>query len=325
MGRKKKTNENEDENKYLNKQPGGNFKKTMETVRKKDYKIREYTIDSKNINEFEIMSNRRQICGPHVKGMHQVIIDGKNPIGVVIVNIRNGKMRLIDGNHRIESVKRFYNYGGRESYKDVKIECVLKVYEGLSDEEEMDIYSKEAKRRNESYEDRLTMYKDSITFWKLLNDPLNTFPCKVTVYPTVESLKFRTVLSAIATMKGNKEGGKYSPVYLGKEDIVEFAKSLNYEDYILFKEFAKFFIEIYGKVTENNIFLRSQFFMPLFDIYAKNRQFIENPTFAERFRRIIGQPDLMSYHNMGGREAQISVRRVMVEHMNYRTSKNLFE
>lgn len=294
----------------------------MENLRKKDYKIREFTIDAKNINEFEIMSNRRQICNPHVKNMHQTIIDGKNPIGVMIVNIRNGKMRLIDGNHRIESVKRFYNY--RENHKDVKIECVLKIYEGLTDEQEMEVYSLEAKRRNESYEDRLTMYKDTISFWKLLNDTLSPFPCKVTVYPTVESLRFRTILSAIASMKGNKEGGKYSPIYLSKEDIIEFAQSLNYDDYILFKGFVRFFIEIYGKVNENNLFTRSQFFMPLFDIYAKNHEHVESANFAERFRRIVGQPDLMSYNNVGGREAQISVRRVMIEHMNYRTSKNIF-
>lgn len=294
---------------------------TAET-RKKAYEIREYTIDSKNINEFDIMANRRQICGPHVKGMHQAIIDGKNPIGVIIVNIKNGKMRLIDGNHRIESVKRFYNY--RESNKDVKIECVLKVYKDLTEEEEREIYSLEAKRRNESYEDRITMYKDTITIWKLLNDQLNVFPCKVTIYQATGTLKFRTVLAAFATMKANQEGGKYNPEYLSKEEIVEFAKSLDYEDFVLFKEFMTFFIEVYGKVGENNVFTRSQFFMPLFDIYSKNHEHVESPTFTERFRRIIGKPDLMNYYNMGGREAQISARRAMIDHMNYRVSKNIF-
>lgn len=317
---KEKDNEKENEN-DINKS-GGKSKKMPAEIRKKEYEIREYTVDSKNINEFEILANRRQICGPHVKSMHQAIIDGKNPIGVLIVNIRNGKMRLIDGNHRIESVKRFFNH--RESHKDIKIECVLKVYKDLTDEEEREVYSLEAKRRNESYEDRLTMYKDSITFLKLLNDPLNIFPCKVAIYQARESLKFRTVLSAFATMKDNQDGGKYSPVYLGKEEIVSFAQSLNYEDFVLFKEFMKFFIEIYGKVGEENIFTRSQFFMPLFDIYSKNREHIESPNFNERFRRIIGKPDLMNYYNMGGREAQISVRRVMIDHMNYRVSKNVF-
>jgi hypothetical protein len=297
-------------------------KKKEPEIRKREYLIQEYMIDSKNINEFEIIENRRQICNPHVKSMHQAIIDGKNPIGVLIVNIRQGKMRLIDGNHRIESIKRFYN--NRESNKSVKIECVLKIYKELTDEEEREVYSLEAKRRNESYEDRITMYKDTITFWKLLNDQLNIFPCKVSIYPAVESLKFRTVLAAFATMKGNQEGGTYSPVYLSKEEIVEFAKSLNYEDFVLFKEFMQFFIESYGKVGENNLFTRSQFFMPLFDIYSKNHQYIETPNFAERFRRIIGRPDLMNYHNMGGREAQINVRRAMIDHMNYRVSKNIF-
>ena len=81
------------------------------------------------------------------------------------MNKTKGKMRLIDGNHRIEAVRKFYSYRREENRP--KIECILKVYQDLTEEEERQVYSDEAKRRNESFEDRLNLYKDSLPFWKL--------------------------------------------------------------------------------------------------------------------------------------------------------------
>lgn len=294
----------------------------VKETRKKGFEITEFTIDNDNINEFELLENRRQVSNTHVATIHNAILSGKNPIGVLIVNIRSGKMRLIDGNHRIESIKRFYNY--KESYKDTKIECVLKVYNNLTDEEEREVYSNEAKRKNESYEDRLNMYKSTITLWKLLTDSTNKFPCNINIYPSKEGLRFRLMLMAFAAMKGNREGGTYTPVYLPKENIVEFAKGLGYDDYLLFKEFIEFFVTVFGKIGKENFYMCNQFFIPIFDIYCKNRQYINDPNFAERFIRVVGRTDIMSYYQMGGRETQIKVRQLLIEHMNYRVSKHLF-
>jgi len=80
----------------------------MSTI-KRGFITKTFTITPETLDKFELMVNRRQIGTSHVRKIHGAILEGKNPMGVLIVNEINNKWRLIDGNHRIEAVKRFYN------------------------------------------------------------------------------------------------------------------------------------------------------------------------------------------------------------------------
>lgn len=293
----------------------------QQAVLKREYVMEQFQITIDNIDQFEIMESRRQISEEHVSKIHGALLSGKNPIGVLIVNRRGKSMRLIDGNHRIEAIRKFFNY--KDTYKKVKIDCILKVYSGLSDEEEREIYSDEARRRNESYEDRLNIYKDTITFWKLLNDPSREFPCKVTIYSSQNSLKFRMILNAILTSKTCSSKG-YVPTYVRKESMVDFARELLYDDFLTLKNFIIFFEEVFGKVEGQNRFINSQYFIPLYDIYIKNIQYAKNSSFKERFSRILGRADLLTFVNMRGREAQTQIRQAMLDHMNKYVVKHKF-
>ena len=293
-----------------------------ENIRKANYKIEKYIITSENISNFTVMENRRQIGEIHVGKIHKALLTGKNPIGILIVNKRNNQLRLIDGNHRLEALKRFYSY--YKSNKEVKVECILKVYENLTDEEERSVYTDEARRRNESHEDRLNMFKDSLTFWKLIDDKLNKFPFKVTIYNAKDGIKFRVILNAIFTSKTSESVG-FFPKTLGKDDLVEFCMDLDYNDFVVTKEFAEFFVNIFGEVNSNNIFTRSQFFIPLFDIYVKNRDQVKTSTFIPRFIRIIRKPDIIQFLNLSGREAQSRLREIMLSYMNHGFSTHQFK
>lgn len=289
---------------------------------KRGYKMETFVITPESIENFEVMKNRRQISERHSRQIHGAILKGKNPIGVLIINKKNGMKRIIDGNHRIEAVKRFYGF--KKSHKDVRIECTLKVYENLTNDEEKQVYADEANRRNESSEDRLNMYKDEIIFWKLLQDETKQFPCRVTIYPSAKALKFRTVLNALCVSKRDKSKG-YAPIYLRKEDLVRFAKEIMYEDFELLREFMHIFLEVYGDVNTNNILCHKQGFIPLFDIYTKNQENFSRKRIVERFKRILGKADILMSINMGAsRENQERVRELMVKHMNHGVHTKLF-
>lgn len=292
----------------------------MKTIKKK-YKIQQFTITSENIDKFEIMENRRQIGDGQVKMISGVLTKGENPLGELIVNEINGKWRLIDGNHRLEALKRFYSKKGN---KDISIECTIRLYKDLSNDEEREIYSNEAKRRNESHEDRLNLYKDTIIFWKLTQDELNKFPCKVTIYPSVNGLRFRTILDSLATIKSEMKNG-YCPRYLGKEDLIEFARELSFEDFLLIKNFVKIFQNVFGVVDKKNVMCRRQGFLPTFDIYVKNFHNKKDSDVENRFKLVLGKSDLLMYLNMQGREAQQKIREIMIGYMNKgkRIGKNL--
>lgn len=281
--------------------------------RKREYKIEKFTITSENINNFVILDDRRMINDGQVRKIHGALIEGKNPIGILIINRKDGKDRLIDGNHRWEAIKRYFEY--KKVYSEVKLDCTLKVYENLSPEQEKQLYLDEAKRRNESLDDRLNMFKSSIQIWKSLNDNMSPFPCPISIYPTVSGLKLRAILNALATVRRLPEK-EFSPVHLGKDDIIDFAKDVQHDEYILFKEFMKLFIKTYGLVEPTNLFSKSHYLIPLFDIYAMNTKYKDDKTFQERFARIVGRADIMSYINMSNRTASVKIRELMLNYMN---------
>lgn len=286
---------------------------------KREYEIEKFDLSPENLDKFEIMPNRRQIGEVHVGKIHAVLLRGQNPIGVLIVNEKNGKYRLIDGNHRIEALKRFYGY--RKENKKISVQCIVKKYKNLSEDEEREIYSNEAKRKNESHEDRLNMYKDKMVFWKLTQDITNEFPCPVSIYPSKKSLRFRTILDALCTVKSEMKNG-YVPRYLSKEELVNFTMDLGYEDFLVMKKFMRLFQQVFGEVSKDNILLRRQGFLPLFDIFVKNFHTSKDDLIKKRFELIIGKSDLLMYLNMQGREAQQKIRDIMLGYMNKNRTTN---
>lgn len=294
---------------------------TEQKIIKKQYSIKPFTITSNTINQFDIIPNRRLISELQVRKIHGVILNGKNPIGILIVNKRGDRMRLIDGNHRIEAVKRYYSY--KKSYLNTKIECVLKVFENLTDDEERQVYSDEARRRNESFEDRLNMYKDTIQFWKNIQDPSNQFPCKISIYKQKESIRFRLLLDSLITTKDSSPGS-YSPQSLRKDDIVKFALNIDWDDFLLVKTFVTFFKKVFGEITLNNVYMRNQMYLPLFDIWVKNRYKVNEETLVRRFQRVINKPDIIQFVSTNCREINIKIRVTMIDYMNWGASINQF-
>ena len=284
----------------------------MKTI-KNEYTTKKFTITPETLERFEIMENRRQIGQSHVSKIHGCMLRGKNPLGVIVVNERNNKWRLIDGNHRIEAVKKFYGY--RKQNREVRIECIVRIYKGLSNDEERELYSDEARRRNESHDDRLTLYRDTITFYKLTQEKRYEFPCNVSISNQKNSLRFRIILDALATVKSEMRNG-YVPSYPNKEEIIGFARELTYDDFIIVKRFVHLFQKVFGNVGKGNPFTRRQGFVPLFDIFYKNLMNTKDDEVIKRFQLVLGKSDVMMYLNMQGREAQQTIRGLMVRYMN---------
>lgn len=290
-----------------------------ETI-KKGYELETMIVSRENIDEFEIMETRRQIGEHHVRGILAALGTGSNSMGIIIVNKKRNRIRLIDGNHRIEALRRFLN---RKTQEKTKVEITLKVYRDITNEEERMIYTTEATRKNESYEDRLNMYKDTIIFWGLVSDPLKGFPCEVSIYGSRKAIKFRNILNALYVSKSSPRRGYYA-AYLRKDNIIEFAQGVKFNDYTLMKEFMDFFQRTFGKVETSNMYIRTNFFMPLFDIYFRNMSQRNSRSFPERFRRIMGRSELLIFLNSGSRESQKRIREIMIEYMNHGVSKNSF-
>lgn len=294
-----------------------NLQKTID----RNFEEIEFYVDKQNVSQFCMLEERRMLRDSHISTIHGSLIEGKNPLGTLIVNKIEDKFYLIDGNHRIEAVKRFLSRESKSS--EVKIKCTLRIYHNLNHAEMLEVYDNETMRINQTYEDKLQLHIDEITFYKLLRD---NFPCNVSIYPVKNSLRLRTILNAMFA-SNNSSVGSYLPFKLNRKNLVDFAKSLLYDDYVFFKDFVNFFIEVYGEISQDNIFSRSQYFMPLYDIYKKNLEIIssDHDQAIARFQRILGKSDLLIYNKIASRESAIILRKRMLEYMNYKITKKAFK
>lgn len=285
------------------------------------YHMEEFEITPDNVSQFVIIEERRELSDTWASTLHGLLIQGRNPIGVLVVNKTKQGYRVIDGNHRIEAVRKFYSYMGKQNKERPSIKCILKVYDNLDREGERQVYIEEASRRTESMDDRLKVYSSQIKFYNLCNG--EQVPFKVSIYAQKGSLKLRNVINALEGAR-DFPTQEYKANRLRRKDIVQFALALDYQDFINFKEFMLFFIKVFGIVDASNLFTKPPFFSPLYDIFTINKEFIqENEQRAiERFQRLIGHPRLISFVNLTGREAFIRIHKEMMELLNYRAKES---
>jgi len=67
-----------------------------------------------------------------------------------------------------------------------------------------------------------------------------------------------------------------------------------------------------------------QVWIPLFDIYMKNKERNRDKKLQQRFKKIIGRNEVLIAIQTVGRESQIKIRETMLKYMNVGHSKNKF-
>lgn len=288
-----------------------------------EYKIIPFKINVKNIVQFNCMENRRAIRDAQVSRIHGVLLRDENFDSPIVVNKVAGVYRVIDGNHRIEAIKRFY--GLNNVNKSKIIEVNLAVYENLSDEEEKQVYEKWSVGIPQSVDDKLNIHKEDIALWKNIQ---KDFPCRVSFYSNEKSITLRKLVNLLFIVRAinensqDKNEDEFIPSGLGRRDIVGFAKSILYDDYVKLKRFIIFFQDVFGLIEDSNIYTKPSLFFPVAHIYYKNLEMGQDKL-QERFNEIIGRQQILAFAHYRGNEAMKQARRLMLEYMNKGYQKNL--
>lgn len=281
------------------------------------YKEVRYVINSKNINEFKVLPNRRSIRNTAVSKINGLFLRGENFDSAISVNKKNGSYRIIDGNHRFEAMKRFFNLS--KANKDKGIEVSLHVYENLTDEKEREIYDKIQEQNTETISDRLQIHADALVIWKLVKED---FPCKVHNDTSRNGIRFKTLLNTIFCVKNSKD--HFVRRSLDRFSVINFAENLTHQDYLDVKDFFQFFINVFGKVDADNIFTKEILLVPLAHIYYNNYYGRSEQKLRERFSTILGKSPFLNISNFRSAEDYARVRSLMLEYMNKGYSKDVF-
>lgn len=233
----------------------------------------EMTVTKENIAEFIETSYRRQIRNSAAARIHGDLINGvgiKNPIHV---NIRDGKMRTIDGNHRIDAVGRFLKGG-----PDKEVPLKLAKYFDLTDEQEKALYDELATVVNQTINDFLKIHLDEIPIAEMID---NNFPVAVSLYSSKDALRFQTLF----VCWGYRENAEYGTGGPRKKQFLETLKSYGREDYDEMKTFFKRFREIFGLPTTMSPYYKTGTLWIIMSIYFRNKGVVDREELWEQMKK----------------------------------------
>lgn len=283
-------------------------------MRELEYKNVLYVITKANVSSFVRMEDRRDISPTQVSKINGALLKGEHFNAPLVVNKVGDKYRVIDGNHRIEAINRFFdssNINAKES-----IQVTLAEYQNLSSQEEREVYLNWSRQKPQSLDNALQLFKSQIPF--LVACENNTCPVKVTITGSESSIKIKVIADALYHLKVC--GTSFKSSSMRREEFTLFITRLNFEDYTLFKQFIDVFLEAFGE-PKGNMFVKRQFFVPLMHIWYVNREQI--PNMVERFQRLNTKQKFKEYIGYMGREVLQTVRGLMVDYMNEGYKKNL--
>ena len=248
---------------------------------RQNYRTLKYEISKKDVEDetFELSVNRRKLSQATMKAIYRLLERNEHFDAVFVVNKKNGKYRLIDGNNRYGDIR----YGGICKYlavnPDHRVEVTLHIYDNLNEKEEKEIYTRYNLGRKQSTNDFVQQYKEEIHIWKLLSDQRN-FPVRITVYGGAGAISFyKLVGTYIATKALRFAGG-----YIGEPlKFIEDSKQLGHNDVAIMAAFIKDFQQAFGPIR-NNKWLRTTPFTATMKIWYDNHKNMLPPRIVNAFR-----------------------------------------
>ena len=282
------------------------------------HKIQNYVINKDNLKSFQVMDTRRLIRKAKVLQIKTKLVNGEYVDLTFKINKNNDHYKILDGNHRFEAIRLIIS---DKKYESTKFKVELHIFENLTDEQEIEMYDIfNLHGTVPTKDDSLQLHKNKITFFDLIKK--NELPVNISIYKNKHSIRFAVILDSLASTIRAKEK-VFKPMVLTKSEIVDFAKNLLYDDFILLKNYLKDFVAVFGNAGVNNTFCRTCVFSPLLSIYYTNIEKLGSGAMKIRMRKLIGEPRIIQFSRTSGRAIQSDIRDIMVSTMNKNYTKNM--
>jgi len=281
------------------------------------YTTQKYEINGEDIRKgkFEILTNRRNISKSTVNSIFDGLINDKHFDSSFVVNLVNGKFRLIDGNHRYEAIVKYL-----AANPDNRVEVTLHVYKELDEDEEKLLYTRYNQGKKQSTNDFVQQYKDEIPLWKIITNP-REFPVKVSVYGGLSSMSFYKLVGAyISCRKPRFTGG-----YFGRPlDFIDDTKQLGHSDAKLMGEFLKEYLKAFGPLR-NNKWFRTTPFTAIMKIWVDNREnFLPDKLVKFFHEKLAMDAEAIDLGSSGGQSATKYARDKYLLKLNNGRQRDLF-
>jgi len=266
-------------------------------------------INSSNISKFVINAkDRRDIRNGVVKDLIELLQGGGHFSSPFVINEVSDKNRIIDGNHRIEAIKKCI-----QTDANFSIVIWMAVYRDLTLDEERDIFSLWNKGKTQSSTDFLKMHFQNVP---LGTEMLRRLP--VTIYGDNNNLQIKNLVGCQIDCKKHRIHftGSYSG---GKEDTVFDFQHLTPEDVDTVEDFVEFMKSTFGAFSKTN----KQFYgtTPLsafYKIWFDNKNHIKSSTMVNAFKKIFANEPRrwLDWTKSGGRAASQTLYKIAIVELN---------
>jgi len=287
----------------------------MKQIIRQKAKVSKIVISKENIDNFEFMGNKRDIRKGNVSKLYKLLEKGQHFESPLVTSTRNNKERILDGNHRIEAIKKLL-----ENNPTKKIEVEIFKYDGLTDQEEKETYTAWNSGLRQSTNDFIKQYWQDIPIIKQFKN--NGFPCGVSASWANNSIEFKMLVqSYFAGIQPTFIGG-----FQGSSiEFIEESKKINIEDYKIMKAFMKEYIPIFGNPDKKNLHYRNSAFCSLFRIWVDNFKTKTPEEMKKAFIRVRGGAIIANISKTGAsREMTVICRNDLLREINGIRTKNPF-
>lgn len=221
----------------------------------------------------------------------------------IIVNVREKKLRIIDGNHRMESLQKYF-----EKYPDKKVKLKLNVYKDLTNEEERSIYDLESTRSTQTFKDFIKIHFDEVPVFQRIK---SSFPVNINVYNGKGAITY----SSLMKLWISKEN--ISPVQGTRKALLNQAKSWDRNDYNDMVNFFHRYKKVFGLPSTLNPYYGTWTMWVVASVWFRNKDIIDHTKLWTLItKKLYNNNRLLELSRSRTRNLAIEVRRIILESLN---------
>jgi hypothetical protein len=290
----------------------------LKTV-KMQFTVGVYEFTKENISKFITPVFARSINKNHVKRLKDFLVSNDYQFGsaITVVKTGSGKYLCIDGNHRIQAFREILK-NQIDSVHSVVIEYPSMSIDNMK--EFMRVLGLIVKRQNldslfEIYEKDILIYQN-----------IHKIPLKVSIRNKKGFFRLINLINFLEV-----KDSKRMPLQISAERTLERARQTDEKDIEWVKQFLSFFVDVFGKISEENRYAVPCFMIPLASVYGVNYESIikDLDNSKRRFQNLIQDPEILELLAIGGKARQLihAVRNRQIRVLNRKVLKNsiLFE
>jgi hypothetical protein len=236
------------------------------------YTTRQIEIDRAALTKFKQLKNARDIRNGKVDSLTELLEGGGHFHTGFVVNVRDDKWRLLDGTHRYLAVSAYLTRHPAE-----KIVVEVHFYKGLSDTEEMEIFTIWNQGMKQNTSDFLKQYWDTLNIQKKINDD-TTYPIHVIHKNNGTKIGLSMLFFPYLTRNDLPYAGGYEGsalIFIEKLQSWNNGKTELTSDGIDAMEdmraFLKDYIFCFGAYNPKNLFWKPLIYYPMFRIWYENK------------------------------------------------------